>query len=82
MSLKIAEFPQNSHIVVGLIKAYKYASALQVGVYQYTSSVVFVAIIEWSIWSRTPGLLDYIGFALVTIAGVFSIPSSGQKTKS
>jgi len=64
---------------LGLIKAYKYATASQVGVYQY-SSIVFVAIIDWLIWSKTPGLLDYLGFALVSIAGIYIIVSSGAKS--
>lgn len=65
---------------LGLVKAYKYAAASQVGVYQY-SSVVFVALIEWLIWSKTPGLLDYIGFLLVSIAGIFIISYSGPRVK-
>ena len=64
---------------LGLVTAYKYATASEVGVYQY-SSVVFVAIIQWIIWSHTPGLLSYIGFGLVSIAGIFII-SSGAKSR-
>lgn len=60
---------------MGLVKAYTYALASQVGVYQYTS-VVFVALIEWMFWSRTPTLSDLIGFALVSIAGIYIIATS------
>ncbi|MBA3660225.1 MAG: DMT family transporter [Gammaproteobacteria bacterium] len=66
---------------LGLVRAYKYADASQVGVYQY-SSVVFVAMMEWLIWSRAPGLLDYIGFVLVSVAGIFIIFSSRNKVKN
>ena len=65
---------------LGLINAYRYAAASQVGVYQYTS-IVFVALIEWLFWSRTPGLFDYMGFVLVTIAGIIIIFSSGPRSK-
>lgn len=64
---------------LALIKAYTYAEAAQVGVYQYCS-VVFVAIIEWIIWSKSPLLSDYIGFILVSAAGIFII-TSGKKLK-
>lgn len=60
---------------LGLIRAYRYATASQVGVYQY-SSVVFVAIFQWLIWSQMPDLLDISGFVLVSIAGIYIISSS------
>lgn len=59
---------------LGLVKAYTYAQASQVGVYQY-SSVVFVGILEWLMTGRVPDLLDILGFILVTIAGVIIIRS-------
>lgn len=59
---------------VGLVKAYTYAQASEVGVYQY-SSVIFVGIIEWLIWQRNPGLSDLTGFVLVSIAGIIIIHS-------
>lgn len=64
---------------LGLVKAYSYASAAEVGVYQY-SSVVFVGLIEWLLWSITPDALDYVGFVLVSIAGVIII-RSGKKLR-
>lgn len=64
-----------------LVRAYLYAAASQVGVYQY-ASVVFVALIEWIVWSRTPDLLDCIGFILVSVAGIFIIFSSGPKSSA
>lgn len=57
---------------ISLVKAYQNASASEVGVYQY-SSVVFVGMMEWLLWSMTPGFLDIIGFILVSIAGIFII---------
>ena len=60
---------------MGLVKAYQYATASEVGVYQYTS-VVFVAMIEWAVWGRTPSLSDFIGFLLVSAAGIFIIVTS------
>lgn len=62
---------------VGLVRAYIYATASEVGVYQY-SSVVFVAIVEWLIWAKAPDLLDCAGFILVAIAGIFIITFSGK----
>ncbi len=59
---------------LGLVKSYTYATASQVGVYQY-SSIVFVGIIEWLMWGKTPGLLDFVGFILVAIAGIIIIRS-------
>jgi drug/metabolite transporter (DMT)-like permease len=59
---------------LGLVKAYRYASASQVGVYQY-SSIVFVALIEWLIWAKIPGSMDLVGFILVSIAGIVIIRS-------
>lgn len=64
---------------MSLVKAYQYAAASQVGVYQYMS-VVFVAIIEWLLWSITPGFLTYMGFILVSLAGIFIISSSGPQS--
>ncbi len=63
---------------LGLVRAYIYAEASQVGVYQYCS-VVFVGIIEWLIWGKAPGWLDFIGFLLVGIAGIIIIRSGNKK---
>lgn len=57
---------------VALVRAYTYASASQVGVYQY-SSVVFVGIINWLIWGDIPSKLDLLGVILVIIAGAIII---------
>lgn len=62
---------------LGLVKAYTYAEASQVGVYQY-SSVVFVGIMEWVFWGKSPGVLDIIGFVLVSIAGIIIIRSNSK----
>lgn len=63
---------------LGLVKAYTYATASEVGVYQYCS-VVFVALIEWLVWSIAPDLLSIVGFILVSIAGIFIISASGSR---
>jgi len=63
---------------ISLVKAYTYATASQVGVYQY-SSIVFVGIIEWLIFGKAPGWLDILGFLLVTIAGCLIIRSSNHQ---
>lgn len=60
---------------LSLVKAYTYAEASEVGVYQY-SSVVFIGIIEWLIWGRPPGILDVVGFFLVSVAGIIIIHSN------
>jgi drug/metabolite transporter (DMT)-like permease len=57
---------------LSLIRAYRYATASEVGVYQY-SAVAFVAIYGWILWGRTPGWLDLIGILLVSAAGIFII---------
>lgn len=64
---------------MGLVKAYQYAAASQVGVYQYTS-VVFVALIEWLVWSLTLTPSDLLGFVLVSIAGIYIIATSKPTT--
>jgi drug/metabolite transporter (DMT)-like permease len=63
---------------LALVKAYTYAEASEVGVYQY-SSVVFVALLNWLFWSNTPDLLDCIGFILVTVAGIIIIHDGAKK---
>lgn len=60
-----------------LVKAYTYASASQLGVYQYTS-VVFVGILDWAIWNVIPNEWDLIGIVLVTLAGFFIIRSKSN----
>jgi drug/metabolite transporter (DMT)-like permease len=60
---------------LSLIRAYRYASASAVGVYQY-GAVAFVAIYGWLIWSQSPGILDFVGILLVCAAGIFIITSS------
>lgn len=55
-----------------LARAYKYATAHQVGVYQYTA-VAFVGIIEWIVWDHVPPLRDLIGILLVVFAGIIII---------
>lgn len=53
---------------LSLVKAYNYANASQVGVYQY-SSVIFVGLIDWAFWGYLPPLIDLLGVILVIAAG-------------
>lgn len=59
---------------VALVRGYKYASASQIGIYQY-SSIVFVGLLDWLIWHTAPTPSEYIGIILVTLAGVIIIRS-------
>ncbi len=61
-----------------LVRAYMYAEASQVGVFQY-SSVVFVGILNWIIWGNIPPPLDLLGVLLVATAGVIIIYSGNNK---
>lgn len=51
-----------------LVLAYSYASAHEVGVFQYVS-VVFAGIWGWLIWNERPDLIEYLGIVLVMIGG-------------
>jgi len=63
---------------MALIMGYRYAQASQIGIYQY-SSVVFVGLIIWLIWSIMPSWSEIIGALLVTIAGVIVIRSGNHE---
>lgn len=63
---------------LGLIQSYRYASASQVGIYQYTS-VVFVGLLGWALWGTLPTAGDLIGILLVTLAGVIIIRNFNHK---
>lgn len=65
---------------LALIKAYTYADASQVGIYQY-SSVVFVGLIGWWMWGNIPPISDLFGVLLVAVAGMVII-RSGMAAKS
>lgn len=62
---------------LALVKAYTYASASQIGIYQY-STVAFVALIEWLLWNQTPSLSDFAGILLVCLAGIIIIRSKAK----
>lgn len=55
-----------------LVRAYREASAADVGVFQY-ASVIFVGLIDWFVWGQTLPLSDAFGIALVILAGVVII---------
>jgi len=62
---------------LSLIRAYRYATASAIGVYQYCA-VAFIAVYGWVIWKHSPGMLDIIGITLVCAAGIFIITSSSN----
>lgn len=64
-----------------LVRAYLYADASQVGVFQY-SSVVFVGILNWMIWGEIPSAADFLGVLLVAIAGGIIIVSTPKTLQS
>lgn len=66
---------------IALVRAYAYADAPEVGIYQY-STVVFVAIIEWAIWGNVPSAYDFLGMILVAIAGIIIIRSNSHSPSS
>lgn len=59
---------------LALVKAYRYADASQVGIYQY-ASVIFVGLLNWILWAEVPPLSDLFGVLLVAIAGMIIIRS-------
>lgn len=63
-----------------IVKAYEYAEAAKVGVFQYTS-VVFVGIIDWLLWGVIPTASDYLGGAIVILAGIIIISTFWGKAK-
>lgn len=63
---------------LSLIKAYSYADASKVGIYQYTS-VVFVGLFAFFIDGVVPSMAEILGIVLVTIAGVIIIRGSNGK---
>lgn len=56
----------------GLVKAYQYAEASQVGIYQYTT-IIFVGLIDWLLWGSVPNSWDLLGIFLVAVAGMIII---------
>lgn len=60
---------------LALVHGYKYATASQIGIYQYTS-VVFVGLLDWLLWNSVPTGGDLIGVLLVTLAGIIIIRSN------
>lgn len=55
-----------------LVKAYRYATASDVGVFQY-ASVIFVGLIDWLVWGTTLPLSDMVGILFVIVAGIVII---------
>lgn len=63
-----------------LATAYKYTEASKISVFQY-SSLIFIGIIDWLVWSVIPTYNDYFGMLLITAGGVLII-FGGKKTLS
>lgn len=59
---------------VFLVQGYQYATASQVGIYQYTS-VIFVGLMQWLFWGITPNLTTLLGTIVVIIAAYIIIRS-------
>lgn len=63
---------------LALVNSYKYATASQVGIYQY-ASVAFVGLLSWIIFGSVPTTGELLGILLVVIAGTIIIRSGIQK---
>jgi drug/metabolite transporter (DMT)-like permease len=63
---------------LALVNSYKYATASQVGIYQY-ASVAFVGLLSWIIFGSVPTMGELLGILLVVIAGTIIIRSGIQK---
>ena len=57
--------------------AYRYASAEKVGPFIY-SVIVFTALIDWIVWDHRPGLLVFLGMALVIGGGLVAVRAKGR----
>ena len=55
-----------------LAKAYEYAPAAKIGVFQYFT-ILYVAIFDWLLWNKVLSLVDLIGALLIIVAGVIII---------
>lgn len=63
---------------IALVNGYKYATASQIGIYQYTS-VVFVGLLDWLFWNSIPTKWDLVGILLVALAGTVIIWNGRKK---
>jgi drug/metabolite transporter (DMT)-like permease len=66
---------------MSLVTAYKYASASEVGVFQY-ASVAFVGLLNWFLFGSIPTGADIFGILLVTIAGIIIIRAGNGKIRT
>lgn len=55
-----------------IVLAYRYASAVKLGAFVYTT-IVFTALIDWAVWKHAPTLYVYLGMALVIGGGLIAI---------
>lgn len=66
---------------IALVNGYKYATASQIGIYQY-SSVVFVGLLNWLLWNEIPTSNDLVGILLVALAGIVIIRSGRENNRN
>ena len=57
---------------VFIVRAYRYASSVELGPLVYTV-IVFTALIDWVIWNHTPTLSVILGVMLVIGGGLVAI---------
>lgn len=55
-----------------IVLAYRYASAVKMGPFVYTT-IVFTALIDWIVWDHRPTVWVYVGMALVIGGGLIAI---------
>ncbi len=55
-----------------IVMAYRYASAVKVGPFVYTT-IVFTALIDWAVWKHAPTVYVYLGMALVIGGGLVAL---------
>lgn len=65
---------------VCLIQGYRYASAPQIGIYQYTT-IIFVGLLDWLLWGMVPSLSEFSGILLVALAGMIIIRAGSRPNK-
>ncbi len=61
-----------------MTRAYAHAPAAHVGPFSYLT-VVFAAIVGWTLWDETPDTLSFVGAMLVCLAGVWTIVQSQRR---
>ncbi len=63
------------------VRAFHHGKASELGPFCY-SAVVYSVLIEWALYNRVPGLLAWVGIALVCAGGIWAIRFSNPPQKS